>query len=156
MQIKEIMIPLSECAQVSGEQSLQAAFIMLSAVRQRLRDSEFRPRFVLVHDKNYRIIGVLRSVDMVRALAKGAGKDAMSLSGLIAMAPKIFARDIMIPYSDAACVDIDDPVEAAIGKMLEGPLQHLLVKDNDTAVGVIRLAEIFARIDRKSLMAVQE
>jgi CBS domain containing-hemolysin-like protein len=156
MQTRDIMIPLSECAQVSSEQSLQAAFIMLSAVRQRQRDADFRPRFVLVHDKTYRIIGVLRGVDMVRALARAAGKDAMSLPGLIAMAPKIPAKDVMIPYGDAACIDVRDSVETAIGKMLEGPLQHLLVKDDDTAVGIIRLAEIFARISRKSLTAVQD
>jgi CBS domain containing-hemolysin-like protein len=93
---------------------------------------------------------------MIRALAKGAGKDAMSLSGLIAMAPRILVRDVMIPYGDAECIDVDDPVENAIGKMLDGPLQHLLVTDGDTAVGVIRLTEIFARINRKGMMANQD
>jgi CBS domain containing-hemolysin-like protein len=156
MKTKDVMIQLSDCAQVSREQSLQAAFIMLSAVRQRFQDAEFRPRFVMVHDDKYRIVGVLRGVDMVRALAKGAGKDSMSLSGLIGMAPKILAGDVMIPYGDAESIDIDDPVEKAIEKMLDGPLQHLLVKDGDTPVGVIRLTEIFARINRKGLMANQD
>lgn len=44
MNAKDVMIQISECAQISKEHSLKAAIIMLSAVRRRLRNTEFRPR----------------------------------------------------------------------------------------------------------------
>ncbi len=36
MNAKDVMIPISDCAQVAEDHSLQAAMIMLSAYRQRL------------------------------------------------------------------------------------------------------------------------
>jgi CBS domain containing-hemolysin-like protein len=138
------------------EHSLQAAIIMLSAVRRRLRDAEFRPRFVLVHDDQYQIVGVLREGEILRALGKGAKKVSMTLSELIAMAPRITAGDAMIPYGKSEFVSAEAPVEVAIEKMLDGPFCHLLVKDGDTAIGVIRLSEIFAIVTKNVFRAAQD
>lgn len=156
MNTRDVMIQISDCAQISREHSLQAAIIMLSAVRRRLRDAEFRPRFVLVHDDQYQIVGVLREGEILRALAKGARKASMALSELIAMAPRITAGDAMIPYGESGSISAEAPVEEAIEKMLDGPFRHLLVKDGDTTIGVIRLSEIFAIVTKNVFRAVQD
>ena len=156
MNTKDIMIKLSDCAQVSKEQSLQAAVIMLAAVRRRCQDMEFRPRFVLVHNEHYQVVGVIRDIDIVRALAKTAGTEAMTLPHLIGLTSRIPAGEAMVPYGAEQCVDVDDSLEKAIEKMVSGTLRHLLVKDGDTTVGIVRLTEIFALISRKSGIAVRE
>jgi CBS domain containing-hemolysin-like protein len=150
------MIQISDCAQISREHSLQAAIIMLSAVRRRLRDTDFRPRFVLVHDDQYQIVGVLRQGEILHALAKNAKKTSMTLAEMIAMAPRITAGDAMIPYGKAGSIEADAPVEEAIEKMLDGPFRHLLVTDGDTTVGIVRLSEIFAIVTQNVFRTVQD
>lgn len=156
MNTRDVMIQISDCAQISREHSLQAAIIMLSAVRRRLRDMEFRPRFVLVHDDHYQIIGVLREVEILSALAKGAKTVPVTLPQMIAMASRITAGDAMIPYGKAGSIDAEAPVEEAIEKMLGGPFRHLLVTDGDTTVGIIRLSEIFAIVTKNVFRTVQD
>ncbi len=156
MNAKDVMIQISECAQISKEHSLQAAIIMLSAVRRRLRNMEFRPRFILVHDDDFQIVGVLREVEILRALRKGAKKEAMTLTELIAMSPRITAEKAMIPYSESESISAEAPVAEAIEKMLDGPFRHLLVKDGDTTIGVIRLSEIFAIVTQNVFRTVQD
>jgi CBS domain-containing protein len=146
MNAKDVMIQISECAQISKEHSLQAAIIMLSAVRRRLRNTEFRPRFILVHDDNFQIVGVLREVEILRALRKVAKKESMTLTELIAM----------IPYSESESIPAETPVVEAIEKMLDGPFRHLLVTDGDTTIGVIRLSEIFAIVTQNVFRTVQD
>jgi CBS domain-containing protein len=156
MNAKDVMIQISDCAQISREHSLQAAIIMLSAVRRRFRDAEFRPRFVLVHDDHYQVVGVLREGEILHALARGAKKTSMTLPEMIAMAPRITAADAMMPYGPAGSIDADAPVEEAIEKMLGGPFRHLLVKDGDTTIGIIRLSEIFAIVTKNVFRADQD
>ena len=43
MKAKDLMIPLSECAQVAEDRSLQDAMIMLSAFRKRYSRSDYSP-----------------------------------------------------------------------------------------------------------------
>lgn len=156
MNTRDVMIQISDCAQISKEHSLQAAIIMLSAVRRRLRDTEFRPRFVLVHDDHYQIVGVIRESEILSALAKGAKKTPVTLTEMIATAPRISAGNAMVPYGQAGSIEAEAPVEEAIEKMLNGPFRHLLVQDGGTTVGIIRLSEIFAMVTKNVFRAVQD
>lgn len=157
MKARDVMIPVSDCAQVSEDHSLQSAMIMLSAYRQRFRNSDFPPRFVLVHDADYRIIGVLRHVEILKALSKAAGPGVMSMERLIEATPRVPAKDAMIRYSESERISADASVEDAIERMLSGSFRHLLVLDESGAtIGIVRLSEIFARVRKDIGKAVQD
>ncbi|NLI34574.1 MAG: hypothetical protein GX422_17600, partial [Deltaproteobacteria bacterium] len=70
MEAKDLMISASDCARVAEDETVYDAVVMLEAWRQRSR-SEYRPRVILVHDEDFRTIGGLRQVDMLRALSAG-------------------------------------------------------------------------------------
>lgn len=147
MKVKDLMIPLSECPHVAEDRSLQAAIIMLSAFRRRLRDSDYPPRFVLVTDSQYRVVGVLRHLEILRGLARAAGGGA-SHAELIALAPRVTAREAMTAYSESEHVDASASLEEAVEQMLSGSFRHLLVDEGGTTIGILRLSEVFARICR--------
>ena len=156
MKAKDLMIPLSECAQVAEDRSLRDAMIMLSAFRKRYSRSDFFPRFVLVRDDRYRIVGVLRHLEILRGLGKATGTGGPSLPKMIAAAPRVAARDAMTLYSEAERISADAPIEEAIELMLAGAFRHMLVVEAGTTIGILRLSEIFARVRKELGQAAQD
>ena len=155
MKAKDLMISLSECAQVAEDRSLQEAMIMLSAFRKRYSRSDYAPRFVLVRNDQYRIVGVLRHLEILRGLGKAAGPGGPSLAKMVAAAPRVAARDAMTRYSEAERISADAPIEEAVERMLQGAFRHMLVVEGSTTVGILRLSEIFARVRRELGYAAQ-
>jgi CBS-domain-containing membrane protein len=151
---RDVMIQLSDCAQISKEHSLQAAVIMLSAVRRRFNSAEFRPRFVLVYDEGHQIVGALREPEILKALAVKSEKS--SLPAMIAMASRVTAGEAMVAYGEAQSVAANAPVEDAIDKLVSGNYHHLLVKDGGATVGIVRLSEIFSHITRNAFRTTQD
>jgi CBS domain-containing protein len=141
------MIPLSECAQVAEDRSLQEAMIMLNAFRQRYAHSAYAPRFVLVRDNRYRIVGVLRHLEILRGLGQAAGS-LPSLAKMMAAAPQVAAEAAMTRYSEAEQISAGAPIEEAIERMLAGAFRHMLVVEDGNTIGILRLSEIFARVSR--------
>jgi CBS domain-containing protein len=156
MKAKDLMISLSECAQVAEDRSLQEAMIMLSAFRKRYSRSDYAPRFVLVRDDQYHIVGVLRHLEILRGLGKAAGPGGPSLAKMVAAAPRVAARDAMTRYSEAEQISADAPIEEAVERMLQGAFRHMLVVEGGTTVGILRLSEIFARVRRELGYAAQD
>jgi CBS domain-containing protein len=157
MRAKDLMIPLSECAQVAEDRSLQDAMIMLSAFRRRYSRPDYSPRFVLVRDDRHRIVGVLRHLEILRGLGKAAGPDGPpSLARMIAAAPHVAAREAMTRYTEAGRIRADAPIEDAIELMLQGALRHMLVVDGEITIGILRLADILARVNRDLRHAAQD
>jgi CBS domain-containing protein len=156
MKVKDLMIPLSECAQLAEDRSLQDAMVLLSAVRRRYSRSDFSPRFVLVRDDRYRIVGVLRHLEILRGLGQAAGPGGPTLAAMIAAAPRVAARDAMVRYSDAERVSADAPIEDAIERMLQGAFRHMLVVAEGVTLGVLRLSEIFARVRKEVVPTAQD
>ena len=156
MKAKDLMISLSECAQVAEDRSLQEAMIMLSAFRKRYSRSDYAPRFVLVRDDQYHIVGVLRHLEILRGLGKAAGPGGPSLAKMVAAAPRVAARDAMTRYSEAERISADAPIEEAVERMLQGAFRHMLVVEGSTTVGILRLSEIFARVRRELGYAAQD
>ncbi|MCU0559091.1 MAG: CBS domain-containing protein [Desulfobacterales bacterium] len=149
MKASRLMISLSECPQIAVDRSLQDAMVMLSAFRKRYSRSEYSPRFVLVADERHRIVGVLRHLEMLRALGKAAGPGDPSLARMVAAAPRVSAREAMTRYTAAEQIDAEASIEEAIGRMLPGALRHMLVVEGETAIGILRLSEIFAQVSRE-------
>jgi CBS domain-containing protein len=156
MKAKDLMISLSECAQVAEDRSLQEAMIMLSAFRKRYSRSDYAPRFVLVRNDQYHIVGVLRHLEILRGLGKAAGPGGPSLAKMVAAAPRVAARDAMTRYSEAEQISADAPIEEAVERMLQGAFRHMLVVEGSTTVGILRLSEIFARVRRELGYAAQD
>jgi CBS domain-containing protein len=156
MKAKDLMISLSECAQVAEDRSLQEAMIMLSAFRKRYSRSDYAPRFVLVRNDQYHIVGVLRHLEILRGLGKAAGPGGPSLAKMVAAAPRVAARDAMTRYSEAERISADAPIEEAVERMLQGAFRHMLVVEGSTTVGILRLSEIFARVRRELGYAAQD
>lgn len=156
MKAKDLMIPLSECAQIAEDRSLQDAMILLRAFRKRYSRSDYFPRFVLVRDDKYHIVGVLRHLEILRGLGKAAGPGAPSLAKIIAVAPRVAAKDAMTRYSAAEQIQADASVEEAISAMLQGAFRHMLVLEGTTTIGVLRLSEIFARVGKELGYAAQD
>jgi CBS domain-containing protein len=155
MKARELMIPLSECAQVAQDRSLQEAMIMLKAFRQRYSNATYAPRFVLVRDGHYRIVGVLRHLEILRELGRAAGPRP-SLSRMMAAAPRVAAEKAMARYSEAEQIDADAPVEEAIERMLAGSFRHMIVVADGNTIGILRLSEIFARVSKNLVHGAQD
>jgi CBS domain-containing protein len=156
MNARDVMISLSDCAQVAEDHSLQAAMIMLTAYRQRHSRSSYPPRFVLVHDADYKVVGVLRHLEILKALAKASNGGGMSLPKMIAAAPRVAAKDAMTLYTAAERISADASLEEVIEKMLAGPYRHMLVDENGTTIGIVRLSEIFASVRKDISRAAQD
>ncbi|MHC1745469.1 MAG: HPP family protein [Syntrophobacteraceae bacterium] len=156
MKVKDNMVPLSDCARVAEDRSLYDAVLMLEACRQRFEHSDYRPRVVLVYDKDFRIIGSLRQMDMLRALAPGkpvSDSDPSATTGsnwgevwanLNKSARGIRVKDVMYRYSDSEYVAEDIPMEEAMTLLTEGRYLNLVVTANGASVGILRLSDIFS------------
>jgi len=156
MKVKDHMVPLSECARVAEDRSLFDAVLMLEACRQRFEHSEYRPRVILVYDKDFRIVGSIRQLDLLRGIAPGR-VPAESSSSVPASADwaevwanlnkssrNIRVKDLMYRYSPEEYVTEDTPLEQAMDRLVQGPYLNLVVTANDVSVGIFRLSDLFA------------
>ena len=156
MKVKDNMVPLSDCARVAEDRSLYDAVLMLEACRQRFEHSDYRPRVVLVYDKEFKIVGNLRQMDILRSLAPGkpiSESDPSAVTGsnwgevwanLNRSAHSIRVKDVMYRYSDKEYVADDIPMEEAMTLLIEGRYLNLVVTANGASVGILRLSDIFS------------
>ncbi len=162
MRARDLMIQASDCARVAEDRTIYDAVVMLEAWRERSH-SEYRPRVVLVYDKDFRIIGSLRQVDMLRALASGrvstSGGSAASaasasseeqtggwgevLTHLREASHRVRVKDAMYHYHEAEYIDESIPMEEALSRLLSGPYLNLVVMSGNATVGIVRLSDVF-------------
>lgn len=179
MEAKDLMISVSECGNVAEDETVYDAVVMLEAWRQRSQ-SEYRPRVILVHDKDFRIIGGLRQVDMLRALSADGVVSAASpvfavpvkavgttsspdvsadqrdlLKDLSEAAHRVRVRDAMHHYQEAEYIDEHASLEEALDRLLSGPYLNLVVTSANATIGIVRLSDVFdavcKKIERSSL-----
>jgi hypothetical protein len=153
--VKDLMVRSSECAQVSEDRTLYDAVVMLAATRQRSDRLDYRPRVVLVYDKQYRIVGSLRHADMLRALVSVNGSPAFferveacrtALSGVFETARDICVKDAMYVYSENEFIDEEVSLEEGICRLMAGPYLNLVVLSGATTTGIVRLSDVFSMI----------
>jgi hypothetical protein len=171
MKARDLMIPASDCARVAEDRTIYDAVVMLEAWRQRSQ-SEYRPRLVLVYDKDFRIIGSVGHVDMLRALAAGriapsaappsgsgspeaaesssfAGQTAVwseILTHLYEAAHRVRVKDAMVHYQGAQFIDEDAPMEEVLSRLLSGPYANLVLMSGNTTIGIVRLSDVFSKV----------
>jgi hypothetical protein len=171
MKARDLMMPASDCARVAEDRTIYDAVVMLEAWRQRAQ-SEYRPRLVLVYDKDFRIIGSVGHVDMLRALAAGridssgadltpsgspeatpppslAGQTAVwgeVLTHLYMAAHRVRVKDAMHHYQEAEYIDENAPMEEALSRLLSGPYVNLVLMSGNATIGILRLSDVFSRV----------
>ncbi len=155
MKVKDHMVPLSECARVAEDRSLFDAVLMLDACRQRFEHSDYRPRVILVHDQDFKIVGSIRHLDLLRGIAPGrpaagsgssvpvAGSWAEVWANLNKSSRSVRVKDLMYRYGEEEYVPEDTPLELAMDRLVQGPYLNLVVTAKDVSVGIFRLSDLF-------------
>ena len=68
IKVRDLMAPFSQCPKVSEDATLRDAVLSLEATRLKDDPWEYRPRVILVYDKNEKIVGTLRHFEVLKAL----------------------------------------------------------------------------------------
>lgn len=168
--VKDIMLPLSEYATVSGEQTLQDALKALDKAQLGLTNNRHHHRAVLVLNETGDVIGklghwaILRrlepkflntadlsvlskanfSTDQITDLEDSLTGFSASLSALCKRAAGVKAKDAMVPVAES--IDEDESLVAAIHQLVVSHVQSLLVTRNRAIVGILRLSDVFEEV----------
>ena len=73
MKVRDLMVPVTDYPRVAEDRSIFDAFNILEAHRKRFARKEYRPRVVLVHDADFKLVGGLDHTSMMRTMG-GAQK----------------------------------------------------------------------------------
>lgn len=170
--VKEIMIPLSDYATVSEDDTLAAAIRVLKKAREDKKYAH-KHRAVLVYDKNKMIVGkvsircILQSLepkychiqnpdghdiglsrfgfsnDFLNSMVKNFCLWDESLEELVKHASKLKVKNIMYTPSNGEYVDEEASVAEAVHQFILGCHQSLLVTKEKKVTGVLRLVDMF-------------
>ena len=171
--VKEIMIPLSDYATVSEEDTVVHAIKALKSAQNDTK-YKYKHRAVLVYDNNKQISGKMSMFDIIKALepkyrhfehTDNTGRMGLSRFGLsheflnslienfslwdetleelVKKASKLQVKEVMYTPTDGEYVDEDTPVAEAVHQFILGCHQSLLVRKENKIVGIVRLTDIF-------------
>lgn len=170
--INDLMVSLKEYASVPEDASLNEAIEELERIREKVTWRRFKHRAVLVKDKQDKIVGKVRPIEVIDNLEPGYRKlgdvghtgrsnlSAEKIRGMIQdhklwqqpldeicrQASGIAVKEIMHSFTESEYIPIDSPLETAIHQMIIGRHMSLLVTDNGKVVGVLRLTDIYTEI----------
>lgn len=170
MQVKDLMVTISEYARVNCDATLYDALLALEDAQSRLPEGRIPHRAVLVVDSSGEVVGNIGRYAVVKALGAGIGTPKTheemdragvspeaistvmshlrffqeSLGSLQQRAKSIRACDVMYPVGDS--IDESAPLQKAIESFGIGPTLSILVKRGTEVVGVLRLADLFQEI----------
>ena len=171
--VKEVMIPLSDYATISENETLAAA---IKELKEAKKDTKYtrKHRAVLAFDDKNNITGKVSLRCIFKALEPkyrqfehpenigsiglsrfGFSNDFLSslldnlslwdetLDELVKKASSLKIKEIMYTPSNGEFVSEDAPIAEAVHQFILGCHQSLLVTSNDEVVGVVRLADLF-------------
>lgn len=168
--VKELMVPLSEYAQVSEEANLLDAIEALEKSQKNKSAGVFPHRAVLVINKNGEIVGKLGHLGFLKALEPKYNKigdmESLSRAGLssefistimenmrlwgddmvdiCSRAKTTKVKTVMRPVTEN--VQEDASLTEAIHKILMHQSLSIIVLRGDKPVGILRLSDIYAAI----------
>ena len=171
MKARDLMIPASDCARVAEDRTIYDAVVMLEAWRRRCQ-SEYRPRLVLVYDKDFKIIGSAGHAGMLRALSdapadlSGEPSAASSshdttlppfppelttawgkvLTRLHTAAHYVRVKEAMVHYEETQYIEDDTPMEVVFRRLVSGPYESLVVVSGRATIGIVRLSDVFSKV----------
>ncbi len=152
--VGDIMIPLDAYPHIPYWFSLRQAMIVMLNARLEIHEVKSLPRAILIFDKEYNFLGMLRRRDIIRGIFQDdspdieEGVDSKDYLEKLAKDIKDKAEqqvlNIMVPVKET--VDQNDPVTNALHKMMKNELSLLPVLHDDRVVGVIRSVELFVEL----------
>jgi CBS domain-containing protein len=165
IQVKELMISISNYVTVKKESSLIDVLQALDADRKSKTDHAHRDAIVVDGDGNF--IGKLTMIDIFRSLEPNYKKidPAQSTGGLtkkfvmdaardfrLWMEPmqdvsergrNLKVADVMHAPEDVEYIQESDTLEKALNEFVMGVHQPLIVKNDDEVTGVLRFGDLF-------------
>jgi CBS domain-containing protein len=172
MEVKDLLVPLSEYATVAQEATLYDAILALEEAQAEFDQSHYRHRAILVFDEQDRVIGKLGLFDILMALESKYNEigDLAKLSGL-GLSPtfvkSIFrnysfwseplesicrnaaeqkVKDIMHILTEREYIEETAPLDEAIHQLIMGHHQSLIVTRGEEIIGIVKLSDIFGEI----------
>lgn len=172
IQIKDLMVPLTEYAVVKDDATLYDVVLALEEAQRRFDQNRYTHRAVLVEDKTGRVIGKVSQLDLLKGLETGYSRigdlSGVTRSGLnpdfirslikqyslwqdpldqiCGKAAHIKVRDIMHTPEEGEYVDQEDTLDKGIHQLVMGRKQSLLVTKDGRIVGVLRLVDVFSEV----------
>ena len=175
--VKDLMVPLSEYATVTGDVTLYDAVLSLEEAQEKFEDrhTRYRHRAILILDKDGKVVGKLGQLDVLRALEpkyedmiEGKGSHrfgftkqfmqstladyhlfANPLDDICRKAGEQNVKEFMYAPSEGEYVSEDASLDVAIHQFIMGQHQSLLVTRDEKIVGILRLADVFAAVFHK-------
>jgi|UniRef100_A0A7C3Z0Z2 CBS-domain-containing membrane protein len=163
--VKDLMIPLVDYPHIPYWFSVRQAIAMIKAAAAD-REVRIEPRFVLVFDEKYQLLGYLGFKEMLTGIeprflrrpeaAHMQGAKPLELDPLLGVLwEDLFGRgckeeankpvkEVMTPVK--ATVKADDPLVKAAYAMAQAGLEILPVMEEGKVVGIVRLDDIFKEI----------
>ena len=173
MLVKDIMVPLMEYAIVSDEATLYEALVVLEKAQENFDQQRYRPRAILVLDKNKRVVGKINQRDVLHALEPkyenifteknrfsryGFSKTYMReifeqfdlwstpLNKLVKKAADFNVTSFMYKFDDQEYIEENAPITKAMHLLVVGHHQSLPVKKNNEVIGLLRLSDVFHEV----------
>lgn len=152
--VKDLMVPLAQCATVSEDANLHEAVLALEVSRERCDRWDYRFRVILVYDKHYRVVGTLRQFEVLKGLERCALQSDQvdyrfwgdPLTDICHMAKELKVRDMMSVPTDDEFISEEADLNEAVHKMLKGNILSLVVTGEKGFVGIVRLSDLFREV----------
>lgn len=163
--VRDIMIPLTDYPHIPYWFSVRQAIAMVKAAAAEPH-AKMEPRFVLVFDEKYQLLGFVGLKEMLRGIeprflrrpetAHFQGAQPLERDPSLSLLWRdLFGRgckeeankpvqEIMTPVK--ATVKVDDPLIKAAYTMVQMDLEILPVMENNKVAGIARLEDIFQEI----------
>jgi len=168
--VKEVMIPLTDYPHIPYWFSVRQAIAMVKAAAAEPH-ARMEPRFVLVFDEKYQLLGFVGLKEMLRGIeprflrrpeaAHFQGAQPLEMDPSLSLLWRdLFGRgckeeaakpvkDIMTPVR--ATVKADDPLVKAAYTMVQADVEILPVMEDYKVAGIARLEDIFQEITKAVL-----
>lgn len=167
--VKDLMVPLSEYATVRKDETLADAIVALRKAQEGFDKSKYRHRAILVFDNNGKVSGKVTMLSIMRALEPKydemlSDKKSMNLGFtksfqkalleqlrlwddplevICQKASEIKVESFMTKCTEGEYIEAKEPVQEAIHQIVMGHHQSLLVIENNSIVGILRLTDVF-------------
>lgn len=167
--VKDIMVPLSAYATVAEDATLNEAVAALKASRDAFDQGKYRHRAILILDAAGKVVGKVSLLAILRGLEpkydqmlsdRGAMHVGFTmefqrsmieqlklwtepLEDLCQKAARVKVKSFMSAPSNRELISPEATLNEAIHQFVMGHHQSLLVKSDDTVVGVLRLTDVY-------------
>lgn len=177
--VKDLMLPIENYVTVHEDTSVAEAIRVLEKMRDQYEAEgrEYRPRQLVVLDRQNRVVGKLDQMDVITSLEPKyrtePGSEAIKHISTSGLSPELL-KDLMRWYSlwgesfEERCrkvlqmtvqdcmhkprrdeyVKEEESLETAVHQMVLGRHPSLLVTSKDTVIGILRLSDVFEQISR--------